>query len=884
MYRIRLLISKLAALLQRRKWTALVDEEIQFCLNMQTEENIRRGMNAQEALTEAHRKIGNKTQFVEEVYLMNSISILEEILRNLRFSLRTLSKSWGFSFGVVSVLALALGANIAIFSVVNTVLLHPLVYPAAERIVSLETLWTNTGRVSQDVSGPDFLDWQAQNSVFDKMAVSYGGDDSASSVGDRALFTNPRFVSAEFFEVFGQSPSAGRLLLKQDVPADEAQPSVAVVAHHWAETQFGSAAAAIGKEIQVYGSTLLVVGVAAPGFRYPGAADLWVPWNTKSGGTNRSLYNYQAVGRLKAGVDLKMAQAQMRSIGQNLANLHPENRFKSVNLSTLQDLLTGKLKSTLWVLMIAVGVVWLIGCANIANLLLARATGRAREMALRTALGASRSRVAVQLLTESSVLAVAAGLAGLLLAYALIQGIGAWSPAGLPRIEEVQLDRGVLIFAFALTLLSTIFFGLVPALQGSQLDPIHSLKQGENKATVSKSGARLRSLLIVAEVAFSVMLLITAGLLLRSFEALQQVDLGFTTERVLVAKTEYVVRDDNPNDLNERSTVYLDFLDRLRAVPGVSAAAGVAYLPMGREPRLARDFYIQGRPQAKPGESAQAELHPVTPGYFKTLQIPIRIGRDFDRSDLPERPNVAIINETLARKEFRGESPIGKRIRINSRAPWMEIVGVVGDTRWQDPSHAAPSVIFVSSTQGWGKSPSIIARISNRSSLDEKALAEKIRQLLREASPTMPVKFEPMEAMYDSTLAYPRFRSQVIGLFAAVAALLAAVGIFSVQAYLVGQRGREFAVRRALGANSVDLIQLILGQGLRLVGVGLVLGLAGAFSMARLLRGFLFEISPWDTFTYAGAIGLLGGAALLATLIPAIRAAGITPAMALRQD
>jgi predicted permease len=388
--------------------------------------------------------------------------------------------------------------------------------------------------------------------------------------------------------------------------------------------------------------------------------------------------------------------------------------------------------------------------------------------------------------------------------------------------------------------------------------------------------------LVVAEVALSVILLATAGLLVRSFLALQQVDLGFTTDRVLVAYTEYAVRDDVTEDLWTRSRFYADVLDRLRNVPGVSAASGVAYLGMGREPRSPRDVYIQGRPEGRPGERPQAEYHAITADYFKTLEIPVRAGRDFDRTDTPERPRVAIVNETLARTAFPGESPIGQRIQTgtNRKAAWMEIVGVVGDTRWQDPSQPARAVIYAASTQGAGNSLSILARTS----LDSQTLAGTLRTLLHEANPTVPVKFETMDELFDSALAYPRFRTQVIGLFAGVAVVLAAVGIFSVLAYLVGQRTRELAIRRALGARTVDVIPLIIGQGLRLVAIGLVLGLAGALTLARLITGLLFEISPWDAGTYLGTIAVLGGAALLATLVPAIRAATIAPLVVLQQE
>lgn len=446
------------------------------------------------------------------------------------------------------------------------------------------------------------------------------------------------------------------------------------------------------------------------------------------------------------------------------------------------------------------------------------------------------------------------------------------------------MDTSAVLFALGISLVSTLLFGLAPALQASRLDLSSVLNQGGLRSTTGKSGTRFRSALVVAEVALSVVLLVTAGLLLRSFRTLQHVDLGFTTEHVLVAQTEYAVREGPhyADDLQARSRFYAGVLDRLREVPGVSAASGVAYLGMGREPRSPRDFSIQGRPDGPPGERPQAEYHAVTADYFKTLQIPFRAGRDFNRGDTPDRPPVAIVNETLARTAFPGESPIGYRVRTgtSSRAPWMEIVGVVGDSRWQDPSQPARPVIYAASTQGAGNSPAILVRTS----MDERSLASTLRTFLYEADPTVPVEFETMEQLVDSTLAYPRFRTQLMAAFAGTAALLAAVGLFSVLACLVGQRSREIAVRRAVGAQAGSVFRLVFGQGLRLIAAGLVLGLASALAVARLLEGLLFEISPWDFTTYLGAVVLLGGAGLLATALPAIRAVAIPPVTVLQQE
>jgi putative ABC transport system permease protein len=485
-----------------------------------------------------------------------------------------------------------------------------------------------------------------------------------------------------------------------------------------------------------------------------------------------------------------------------------------------------------------------------------------------------------QLLTESTVLAGMAGLAGLLLASTLVQALAVLSPANLPRIDELRIDRAVLLFALGLSLVSTVLFGLVPALHGSRLNLSGALKQGGSKVTGTRAGARLRSALVVAEVALSAILLVTAGLLLRSFLTLQHVDLGFTKDRVLVADTVYAVRDGVREDLWIRSRFYADVLERLRAVPGVSAASGVAFLGMGREPRSPRDFFIQGRPEGRAGERPQAELHAITSDYFKTLEIQVRAGRDFDSTDTPERPPVAIINETMARTAFPGEAALGQRIRVNSRAPWMEIVGVVADTRWQDPSQPSRPVVYAASTQGTGNSLAILARTS----LDDQSLARTLRTLMHDANPTVPVRFETLEDLFDSTLAYPRFRTQIIGLFAAVAGLLAVVGIFSVLAYLVGQRTRELALRRALGARAADVLSLVVGQGLRLVAFGLLLGLAGALGVSRLLTGLLYGITPWDVGTYLGTVIVLGTAALVAAFLPAIRAATIAPVILLQQE
>lgn len=852
-----------------------LNRELQYHIDRRVEDLVKDGLSDVEARRRASIELGGVVQVQEAVRDTWIWRWLDALAGDVRYAIRSLTRSWGFSLGAGAVLALAIGANVSIFSVVSTVLLRPLPYPDAERIVAIETRFTSTGQSSPLVSGPDFLDWHAQADVFETMAAFTNRDDTATIVGGRAMFSNPRWVTRDFFSVFGQTVSAGRPLVEQDFAAG----AVAVVAHSWAVTHFGNAEAAIGKTFVLYGGPLQVVGVASPGFRYPGDADFWLPM-TLSPTAQRHDHAYQAVGKLEPGVPLARAEAAMQTIGDRLARQYPENRVKTVSLLPLQERLTGSVRLTLWVLMSAVGVVWIIACANIANLMLARAASRTREIALRAALGAGRARVIRQLLTESVVLAGAAGLTGLLLASLLLQGIVAFSPIDLLRIDDVRMDASVLLFAIGLSLMSTIVFGLVPALHASRLDLSDALKQGGSKTTTSTTGSRLRSGLVVAEVACSVVLLATAGLLARSFLALQHVELGFTKDHVLAAYTEYAVEDDD--GIAKRIRFFADALDRVREVPGVAAAAGAAYLGMGWEPRELRDVFIDGRTDGQAGERPQAEIYDVTEDYFRTLEIPLLAGRDFARTDTRDSPRVAIINATLARIAFPGESAVGRHIRQspNRQVPGLEIIGVVGDTRWQDPSQSAPPMIFRSAMQGTGNSPSILVRTS----LDAASLIPALRKILNDANPTVPVEFETMEAMFDSTLRYPRFRTQVIGLFASLAAILAAVGIFSVLAYLVGQRSRELALRRALGASAADVIRLVAGQGLRLVAIGLGVGLAGAIGVAQLMAGLLYEISPWDPATYLWTVVVLGGASLLATILPVVRAASIAPAIVLQQE
>lgn len=857
-----------------------LERELRYHVDRRVQDMMKEGLSESEARRAANIEFGGVAQIQEDVRDAWSWRWVETLIADSQYALRTLRKNWGFSSGVVAVLALGIGATVAMFSVVNTVLLKPLDFPDAHRIVTIETRSSNTGRTSVDVSGPDFLDWRREAKSFDKSAVysSGSGGDIATIVNDRAVFANARFVSSEFFAVFGQSPVAGRLLLETDEPAGEAGATVAVLAAHWAIAHFGSAANAIGKTINVYGDPVQIVGVARSAFRFPENADYWMPQSIESAASSRNDYSLRAVARVKAGIPVDDARMELQRIGDGLALQIPENRFMSVHVRGLQESSTASVRATLLVLMGAVFAVLLIACANISNLLLARAAVRTREIALRAALGAGRRRIVRQLLTESGVLGIVSGTLGTLLAFALVKGLVAVSPSNLPRLGDITVDSAALLFALGLTIASVAFFGLIPALQASRLDLSGVLRQGRSNGESAGGAKRARSLLVVGEVALSVMLLTAAGMLLQSFQKLQRVDLGFTTDKVVVAYMEYAVADET--ETQARIAFYSEILDALRATPGVSAASGVAYLGMGREVRTPRDYFVDGRDEGKAGARPQTEFHAITPDYFKTLEIAIRAGRDFSSADKFDSPPVAVINETLARQAFPGASAIGQRIRTSNKGDWLEIVGVSADTRWQEPGKLPPPVLYVSTLQGWGKSPSILVRTS----IDPVSMSSTIRSLILARNPGVPVRFETMQELFADAVAHPRFRSQLIGAFAAIASLLAAVGIFSVLAYLVGLRTREIAVRRAVGAGTRDVIGLVVGQSMRLVAAGLIAGLLGSVACARLLEGLLYELSPWSAGPYVGAIVVIGVSALLAAIVPAFRAVSITPVVALQGE
>ncbi|MBV9301633.1 MAG: ABC transporter permease [Acidobacteriaceae bacterium] len=796
---------------------------------------------------------------------------------DLKFAFRSLRKNPGFSVLALVVIALGIGANTAVFSVVNAVLLKPLAYRDPDRIVTLWSLWTKAGSHGQ-VSAPDFRDWHDQSTSFVAMAY-YADEDMAATVGSATEYAHIAEVSPEFCRVFEIQPAIGRFFT-----VDEEKPGsagAAVISYSYGQRHFGSEPSALGKTVRVFGKTLPIIGVMPPGFHFPEKTDIWFPANTIiPDTTSRSAHNFRVVARLKTGVSLERAQAQMSAIGARLERQYRDsNQGKSVLVTRMRDEMVRNVRLTLELLLAAVGMVLLIACANLANLLLARATGRTREIAIRAAVGASRGRIVRQLIAESMLLAVAGGIGGLALAVLVSRALVAMAPGNVPRLTETGIDGTVLVFTLGLSVVACFLFGLAPAYHTSRVDLNESLKQGAGRTVIGGSTGRLRSGFVIAEIALSVVLVVGAGLLMKSFVALHNVALGFQPERVLVMETSVSASD--LESARRAIRFYKGLLEDLSGMPGVRAAGATGWLP--GEPRSNGSYWIDHLPHELSIAAPNALFSVVAPGTFRTLGIPLKHGRDFNDSDTYDAPFTAVINEALARQSFHGHDPIGHVVfcGLDSDRP-MKIVGIVGDTRQYGPAHQPEPEIYMPYEQH--PEPSTALNVVVRTAGDPIQLSQMLQREAGRHSAEVPVKFTTLEASLSENMAPPRFRTLLLGIFAGLALCLAMAGVYGVMAYVVGHRWNEIGVRMALGATTRDVLRLVLGQALGLAGIGLVLGLLGAFAVSRLLTTMLFEVKPGDPLTYAGVAVMLLLVSLAASYFPAWRATKVDPVVALREE
>ena len=802
---------------------------------------------------------------------------METLLKDITYGLRSLWKRPGFTAVAVITLALGIGGNSAIFSVVNAVLLRPLPYPEAEHLVQFDGVNPRAGITDSNMSVPDFADWRSQNQVFEQMAGFVTGGSLLVS-GDETERVRSAGVTADFFPLMRVVAAQGRVLQPDD--SQKGRESVVVLSYGLWQRRFGSDPNIIGKIIRLGGKETTVVGVMPVAFDFPARTELWVPFPLDPVAERRDNRYLNVITRLKPNVRLDQAQAQMDAINQRLAQSYVEtNSGWSVRLTGLQERMVGAMRSSLLVLLGAVAFVLLIACANVANLLLARATVRQKEIAVRAALGASRFRIVRQLLTESLLLSLIGGALGLLLSFWLTKLLIALSPPNSPRFDEIRPDARVIAFTLGLTLITGLVFGLAPAVQAARADLNERLKEAGRSAG-SASHNRLRSLMMVSEIALSFMLLVGAGLLIKSFIRLRDVSPGFNPANVLSVRVS--IPSAKYAQGEPRTQILRQLEERIESLPGVQSAAAVLSLPLGGDTfNVGRSYIREGRP-ATPEESRNATYLVATPDYFQTLNVPLLSGRGFTNEDTEQTTKVVVVNESMARQLWPGESPLGKRITIwrDEKFP-REIVGVVGDTRASLDTEAG-SQMYVPYAQdaNWTGMSLVI-----RTNAEPTSLTAGVRNEIRSVDKGIPLfNVKTMDEVLAISIGPRRTPMLLLTTFAGVALLLAMMGIYGVTSYHVTQRTQEIGIRMALGAQMRDVLKLIVKGGMVLALIGIALGLAGAFALTRLLASLLFGVNPTDVVTFIAVSLCLLGTALLACYLPARKATKVDPLKALRYE
>jgi putative ABC transport system permease protein len=807
--------------------------------------------------------------------------VFQVFRQDLRFGLRGLRKSPTFTLAAAVTLALGIGANTAVFSVVNALLLRPLPYDDAGRLV---WVWGDNRRlgVSQGyLSSGDIQDFGQQGSRLE--SVSAWTTVPVNLVEEtRSERLEGILASPNFFRTLGVRVSRGRDF--EPGEGREGNNQVVIISDGLWRRKFGADPAVVGRRLTLDrydANSFTVVGVAPPEVQFPLRTDVWMP-DFDDGEAERSAHDTRAVARLKPGATVAQAQDELNLIAESLERQYPDtNAGWRVTLSSARDVILGTPQRAVWVLLGAVLCVLLIACANVANLQLARAAGRGREIALRAALGASRARIVRQLLTESLLLAFVGGAAGLLLAWWGVGLLRAFGPDTIPRLREAGIDGRVLAFNAAAALITGLVFGLIPALQMSRPDLIKALNAGGRGVSSGRGGRRTRGALVVAEVAAAALLLVGAGRLLKSFWLLRNVDPGFRAERVLTAGVS-LNRDLGAQTPERNMALFSQAIERVRAMPGVEAVGAVSHLPFGGR-GVNLSFTLTGREPSPADEATRAELRVVGPDYFKALSIPVRRGRALDARDTDSSPRVLLVNESFARLFLRDADPVGRRLRVNLRPEFEgEVVGVVGDVRHRGYDAEPRPEIYVSYLQ---KTVWPVMNLVVRTKGEPGSLAPEVRRELERVAPSAAVfNVRPLEDFLSDYVAERRLNLLLLLVFAAVSLATAAAGVFGVTAYAVAERTREIGVRMALGARPVDVLRLVVGQGSRLVLCGVGLGLAAAFALTRLMAGLFYGVSAYDPLTFAAAGLLLSAVAVPACYVPASRAARVDPLVTLRGE
>ncbi|HLF85316.1 MAG TPA: ABC transporter permease [Blastocatellia bacterium] len=805
---------------------------------------------------------------------------METFLHDLRYALRTMLKSPGFTAVAVLALALGIGANTAIFSVVNSVLLRPLPYKDPGRLVHVHRMQAPIER--GPISRPDFFEWRDKQEVFSGIGAYQfqvlnltGSDQAEKVIGAR--------VTGNFFSLFDVPPAAGRFF-----GPSEDQPGasrVVVISYGLWQRRFGGEADLIGQNITANGDSYTVIGVAPASFQFPRRIDIWKPAILDEQKAQRGSNYLKVIARLKDGVSETQAEAQMNQIAAALARQYPDNDANlTVMIVPLLEEQVRNLRGVLLIMLGAVSFVLLIACSNVANLSLARAATRTREFAIRTALGASRRRIVRQLLTESLLLALAGGALGVLLSMLGVRLLVTLAPAGLPRLNEVAIDLWVLGFTFALSLLAGMVFGLAPALQVSKPDLNEALKEGSRG---SSEGQRtlLRRGLVVVEIALSLVLLVGAGLLIGSIKRLTEVSPGFDPTTSLAADISFpytpAASGADAHPAKQANNFLSEARLKISALPGVQFVGAINDLPVTGRGSVNGGFNVEGKPPFNPGEAPVAEFRQVTPGYFESIGIPVLRGRTLNDADLSKKPENVVVNETFAKLFIGDEDPIGKRVKALDGLP-HEIVGVVGDARqWGLDRQASAEIYFSFAQLSLGQEATLVVRTGG----DPASLAAAVRNAIGEVTHEAPItRIRPMTEVVEESMASSRFNMILMTIFAGVALMMASIGLYGVISYSVSQRTHEIGIRMALGASRPSVLGLVLRNGMSLALIGVGLGVGAALGLTRLMASLLYGVSPTDPITFIVISLVLTGVALVACFVPANRATRVDPMIALRYE
>jgi len=883
---LRVFISRIRDLVRSRKSDQDLRAEIASHIEEATADYIRQGHSPEAARLAALRSFGGVAQTEEAHRDARSFRWLDQGVRDLRHAGRTLRRRPGFAAVAVLTLALAIGAVTALFTVLDGVVLRPLDYPDSDRIVAVINRYVD--RRASQLTGGDEIDVAATPGAFDAIAYYYySNGEMGVQLRDHAEFVGVRLVHPDFFRVFAVAPLAGRLFTH-----DDAQRS-AIVCVGFAERNFGGPSGALGKPVFIENSAYEIVGVMPALMQFPARTEVWAAAPLEPQNRNRTGHNYRAVARLAPGVSVEGADARLTALAERLAIAFPvSNHGKTFVAVPLRDTLIADVRPTLLVLMGTVGLLLLIACANVANLMLAHGEARVREIAVRAALGASRRRLVGQMLVESLLLAAVSCGLGLLFAYAgtdALLRVGA-SYVPLPRLNDVHMDARVLGFSIAVALFTTVACGLAPAIRVSGVSVTDALNHAGTRGALGGGSAGMRSALVLAQIALSCMLAVDAGLLLRSLVRLTDTPLGFNREGVLVTYAHAPARG-SPFDQSgldnylRAGRFFNDVLDDVRRLPDVIAAGAAMGLPTGQYDSNG-SYAIQGR-QTFGGDFRRlpsAGFRLASPRYFETLGIPVLRGREFDDGDTYDRPYVAIVSQSLAREQFGDESPLGYSIMcgFDQRDRWMTIVGVVGDVQQASPASPPAPELYMPLRQHPYAANEV--QIVVRTRVAPESFVGTMRQMVRNMNPEIAMKFLTLDASVGNSIAAPRFRATLVSAFAALALLLALSGIYAVMSYTTAQRTAEFGLRVAIGARSADIVRLVLAGAGRLTIAGLVIGLLLAFVTSRLVAAMLFGVTTTDLGTYAGVIVIAMPLAAVAAAIPALRAARVDPLVALRSE